>query len=161
MNRATNLGEMAITSGEARQQILDELAEAIERIGFAAARLGEAYEGLSVGAADRLESTLYMPVQRAFGRGRRAYTSYAERSGLNAGGFAPPQPGVPSAGARGWIEEAVAAAAEADVRIAELQDSEIAIEFGDPDLRAGLSEVRSLLAVVPGAATGFMRTLGR
>ncbi len=55
----------------------------------------------------------------------------------------------------------MAAAAEADVRIAELQDSEIAIEFGDPDLRAGLSEVRSLLGGVPGAATNFMRTLGR
>ncbi len=152
---------MAITSTEARQQILDELAEAIERIGFAAARLGEAYEALSVGAADRLESELYMPVQRAFGRGRRAYTQYAERSGLAAGGFAPPQPGVPSAGARGWIEEAAAAAAEADIRVAELQDSEVAIEFGDPELRAGLSEVRSLLGGVPAATTAFMRTLGR
>ena len=152
---------MAITSGEARQQILDDLAEAVERIGFAAGRLGEAYEALSVGAADRLEAELYMPVQKAFGRGKRTYTQYAERSGLSPRSFAPPPLGVPHDGARGWIDQAVEAAASADFQIADLQDSEIAIEFGDPELRAGLSETRSLLAQLPGASTNFLRSLGR
>jgi len=157
----TNLGPVAITSSEARQQILDELAEAIEQIGFAAGRLGEAYEALSVGAADRLEAELYMPVQKAFGRGKRAYTQYADRSGLSAHGFSPPPLGVPHDGARGWIAQAVEAAATADHQISDLQDSELAIEFGDPELRAGLSETRELLGRLPGAATNFMRSLGR
>ena len=157
----TNLGRVAITSSEARQQILDELAEAIEQIGFAAGRLGEAYEALSVGAADRLEAELYMPVQKAFGRGKRAYTQYAERSGLSAQSFSPPALGVPHDGARGWIAQAVEAAASADHQISDLQDSELAIEFGDPELRAGLSETRELLGRLPGAATNFMRSLGR
>ena len=153
---------MAITSGEARQEILDDLAAAIEQISFAAARLGEAYEELSTGAADRMEAELYMPVQKAFGRSKRAYSQYAERSGLDSHGFPPPiQQGVPSAGARGWIEDEVAAASHAESMISGLQDSALAIEFGDPELRAGLSEVRELLGRVPGAATGFMRTLGR
>ncbi len=157
----TNLGAMAITSSEARQQILDELAEAIERIGFAAGRLGEAYEELSTGAADRMEAELYMPVQKAFGRGKRAYTQYAERSGLGVRTFGPGQLGVPSHGARGWIEEAVEAAASADHQISDLQDSELAIEFGDPELRAGLSETRELLSRVPGASATFLRSFGR
>ena len=157
----TSLGPMAISSGEARQQILDELAEPIERIGFAAGRLGEAYEALSVGAADRLEAELYMPVQKAFGRGKRAYTQYAERHGLSPRSFAPGQLGVPHDGARGWIAEAVEAAAAADHMISGLQDSELAIEFGDPELRAGLSETRELLGRLPAASTTFMRSLGR
>jgi hypothetical protein len=157
----TNLGRVAITSGEARQQILDELAEAIEQIGFAAGRLGEAYEALSVGAADRMEAELYMPVQKAFGRGKRAYSQYAERSGLSSRSFAPPPLGVPHDGARGWIAQAVEAAASADYQISDLQDSEIAIEFGDPELRAGLSETRALLGKLPGAAANFMRSFGR
>ena len=99
----TNLGGMAITSSEARQQILDELADAIEQIGFAAGRLGEAYEVLSVGAADRMEAELYMPVQKAFGRGKRAYSQYAERHGLSPRTLSPPPLGVPHDGARGWI----------------------------------------------------------
>jgi hypothetical protein len=35
------------------------------------------------------------------------------------------------------------------------------IEFGDPDLRAGLAEVRELLGELPVASREFLRTLGR
>jgi hypothetical protein len=35
------------------------------------------------------------------------------------------------------------------------------IEAGDPELRAGLAEIRELLAGVPAAAAAFMRTFGR
>jgi hypothetical protein len=35
------------------------------------------------------------------------------------------------------------------------------VEVGDPELRAGLGEVRSLLDSVGGRARGLMRTLGR
>jgi hypothetical protein len=157
----TNLAAMAITSAEARQQILDDLGDAIDRIGLAASRLGDTYEVLTTAPADRMEAELYMPVQKAFGRAKRTYTGYAERSRLEARSFPPPQQGAPSAGARGWIEQAVEAVAEADYILGDLQDSEIFIEFGDPELRAGLSESRSLLAQLPGAATAFLRTLGR
>jgi hypothetical protein len=35
------------------------------------------------------------------------------------------------------------------------------VEVGDPELRAGLAEVRELLGAVPGRAREFVRTLGR
>jgi len=35
------------------------------------------------------------------------------------------------------------------------------VEVGDPELRAGLAEVRELLAGVPGSGREFMRTFGR
>ena len=35
------------------------------------------------------------------------------------------------------------------------------VESGDADLRSGLSEMRELLAPVPGNAREFVRTLGR
>src|SRR4051812_5801197 len=43
---ARRLNPMAYTSAEARQELLDYLAEAIERIGLALAALGAAYEQL-------------------------------------------------------------------------------------------------------------------
>jgi hypothetical protein len=35
------------------------------------------------------------------------------------------------------------------------------VEVGDPELRAGLAEVRELLGEVPTRAREFVRTLGR
>ena len=46
---------MAYTSAEARQDLLDAFAEAIEHIGVALADLGAAYELLDERNADRLE----------------------------------------------------------------------------------------------------------
>ena len=59
---------MVQTTVEARQQMLDTLAEATEEIGFALASLGAAYEQLDVSHADELEEELFRPVQLAYGR---------------------------------------------------------------------------------------------
>ena len=128
---------------------------------LAAACLGEAFELLAVGTADRLEGELYRPVQKAYGRAKRTYAGFAERSGLTAGGFEEPSPGPTSQGAKALVERAVGAAAEADRRVAELQDSMLPVESGDAELRTGLSEVRESLGGLPVAARDLLRGLGR
>jgi hypothetical protein len=45
--------------------------------------------------------------------------------------------------------------------LAELQDSMAPVEVGDPELRAGLAEVRRALGEMPGAARRVLRVLGR
>jgi len=45
--------------------------------------------------------------------------------------------------------------------LADLQDSMMPVEVGDPELRAGLAEVRELLGEVGARAREFTRTLGR
>lgn len=152
---------MAITALEARRQILDDLAAAIDEIGLAVACLGEAFELLAVGTADRLDAELFRPVQKAYGRGKRTHSQFADRCGLPAGGLAAPSPGPTSQGAKAFIERAVTAAGDADRRIAALQDSMLPIESGDAELRAGLSETRELLSGVPTSAREFLRALGR
>lgn len=152
---------MGITTSEARQQILDDLAAAIEPIALATACLGEAYDRLSVDSADRLEGELFRPTQKAFGRSKRAYAGFARRIGLTAHQFESPSPGAQSQGVKDLVEKAVAACGEADRQIAELQDSMLPTEFGDGELRTGLAESRALLGQVPTAARSFLRTLGR
>src|SRR3954467_3520277 len=152
---------MAQTMVEARQQILDDLAAALDKLGLAVACLSEAFEQLAVDPADRLEADLYRPVQRAYGRGKRTHAQFAERVGLPGDTFEPPSAGASSQGARVLIQRMVAAVTDADRRIAELQDSMMPIEFGDGELRTGLSEVRELLERVPAQAGQFLRTLGR
>ena len=152
---------MAYTTGEARQDLLDALAEAIERIGFALAALGAAFEQLDERNADRLESELFGPVQVAYGRAKRTHTQFASRHGLTSPKFETESPGIPSTGARGFIENAVNAVAEADTTLAELQDSMLPAEVGDPQLRAALADVRELLGGVRQRARELERTLGR
>lgn len=152
---------MPISTHEAQEQILDDLGEAIESLALALASLGEAYEAVSVTAADRLEESLYGPVQRAYGRAMRAHATFARTHGLEARAFEQPGTGPRSQGPRGFVERATGAAAAADGRISELQDSMMPAEFGDADLRAGLVEVRGRLAGIPVAAREFLRTLGR
>jgi hypothetical protein len=62
---------------------------------------------------------------------------------------------------RGFVDNATAASTEADARIAALQDSMRPVDVGDAELRAGLSEVRRLIADVPAHARAFVRVLGR
>ena len=50
---------------------------------------------------------------------------------------------------------------QAEQWIADLQDSMLPVEVGDEQLRAGLSETRSLLAPLPARASELVRTLGR
>src|SRR5262245_3543916 len=132
---------MAYTTAEGRQEILDELAKAIDEIGFALAALGAAYEQLDERTGDRLEEELFRPVQGAWGRARRTYAEFAERTAMDGRSFEQPSAGVPSHGPRGFIDEAVEAVGAADRILAELQDSMLPVEVGDPELRAGLADV--------------------
>ena len=141
--------------------MLDTLAEAIDEIAVALAALGEAYEQLSTAPADRLEEQLFRPVQTAYGRAKRTHAGFAERQRLPSRTFVPATPGLPSTGIRGFVDAAVDAVAEADAVLADLQDSMMPVEVGDPELRAGLSEVRELLGDVRTRAREFVRTLGR
>jgi hypothetical protein len=152
---------MAYTSAEARQELLDVLAEAIEQVGLALAALGAAYEQLDEHNADRLEAELFGPVQLAYGRAKSTYTQFAARHGMTGRNFATPSPGIPSIGAKGFIDSAVDAVAEADSTLSELQDSSLPTEVGDVELRAALTDVRELLGGVRRRARELERTLGR
>jgi hypothetical protein len=152
---------MAYSNAEARRQLLDALAEAIEDIGLALACLGEAYEQVDEASGDRLEELLFRPVQAGYGRAQRTYSEFAERHGLPHRTFGPRSAGLASQGAKALIERAVDAAGRAGQSIAALQDSMLPVEFGDAELRAGLSEVRVLLDDVRARARELLRTLGR
>lgn len=152
---------MAYTSAEARQEMLDAFAAATESLGFAIAALGEAYEQLDEHNADRLETELFRPVQLAYGRAKSTHAQFAARHGLSGRTFETPSAGIPSTGAKGFIESAVDAAAEADSALAELQDSLLPAEVGDVELRAAIADVRELLCGVRQRARELERTLGR
>ena len=152
---------MAYTTAEARQDLLDALAEATELIGAALAALGAAYEQLDEANADRLETELFGPVQRAYGRAKSTYSQFAERHGMESSTFAAPSPGIPSTGAKGFIDNAVDAVAGADSALSELQDSSLPTEVGDVELRAALTDVREQLGGIRQRARELERTLGR
>jgi hypothetical protein len=156
-----NLAVMAYTTAEARQQLLDTLAGATDEIGFALASLGEAYERLDEHTADGLEQELFMPVQMAYGRAQRTHAGFADRHGLPSRVFEPASPGAPSRGVKGLLDTAMEAVGKADGALAALQDSMLPVEVGDPDLRAGLEEVRRLLGDLRRRARELVRTLGR
>jgi hypothetical protein len=152
---------MTYTTLEARQQLLDALAGAAEDIGLALSALGEAYEQLDEQTAERLEEELFRPVQTAYGRAKRTYGGFAERYDLPSREFETHPPGAPSNGARGFIDSAVDTVARADGTLAALQDSLLPIEVGDPELRAGITEVRDVLSGTRARARELVRTLGR
>ena len=152
---------MAITNAEARQQLLDAVAEATDELGLALALLGTAYERLDDHAADRLEEELFRPVQTAYGRAQRTHGAFADRHGLPRRKFEPAAPGAPSQDARHLIDAALDAVDRADGTVVTLQDSMLPVEFGDPELRAGLQGVRELLGGLRGRARELVRTLGR
>lgn len=152
---------MAYVTSEARRELLDAVAEATDRTGAALALLGDAYEQLDDDTADRLEEQLFRPVQLAYGRATRAHSGFAARHGREGRTFEPRSAGLPSLGARGFIESAVDAVREADGTLATLQDSLLPVEVGDAQLRAELADLRELMAHVPQQARELMRTLGR
>jgi hypothetical protein len=152
---------MSFTTAEAREELLDGLAQAIEHVGAALSLLGTAYEQLDEPTGDRLEEELFGPVQRAYGRSKTTYTQFADRHGMEARTFEAPPPGAPSTGAKGLIDSAVDATAEADRALAELQDLGPFAEVSDVELRSGISGVRELLGGVRGRARELERTLGR
>ena len=152
---------MTYTTAQARQQLLDTVAQAVEELGIALASLGEAYEQLDEANAERLEQEIFRPTQMAYGRAQRTYMEFADRHDLPGRTFEPASPGAPSQGPKGFIDNAVEAIGRADSALATLQDSMLPIEVGDAELRAGLEEVRKLLGDLHGRAHQLERTLGR
>ncbi len=152
---------MTYTSDEGHRELLGATAEAADTIGVALAALGEAYEMVDDDTADRLESELFAPVQAAYGRMKRGHAEFAARCGLPPASFGVAEPGAPSAGASGYVEQALEATEHADDILSELQDSMLPVEVGDPELRAALADVRTRLGEVPGRAHELLRTLGR
>jgi hypothetical protein len=148
-------------TSEARQNLLDDMALAIEELALALAVLGAAYELLDEQTADRLEEELFRGVQTAFGRAQRTHAAFAARYSLQGRTFEQPSAGLPSQGARAFLDRAGEAITEADTLLAELQDSMLPVEVGDPELRAGLAEIRTLVGELQGRAHQFVRTFGR
>jgi hypothetical protein len=153
---------LAYVTREAREELLETIAEAIDELGAALGALGDAYEQLDERTADALEESLFRPAQAAYGRAKRTYAGFAERHGLQAGRtFEPVSPGAASRGVRAFVDMAVEAVEEADNVLAELQDSMRPVEVGDAELRAGLAEVRELISEPPERARRFLSLFGR
>ena len=152
---------MAYTTADARQGLLDTVATAIEQLGVALAALGVAYELLDENSADRLEEQLFGPVQKAYGRAKRTYADFAARHRLSPAAFEQPGPPSGSRDIRRFLDRATEGVDEAEAILVELQDSGRLIDYGDPELRAGVASVRELLGNVQASARQFQRTLGR
>jgi hypothetical protein len=152
---------MAFTTREAQERIVDELGWAVGQIALASEVFSDAYERLDATTADRLEDELYRPLQRGFGRAKRTLVQFAGRVGLEPQEGEPGDANVARLTLKETIERAVALAADGAQRIAELQDSDMAIAAGDSELRSGLAETRRLLGELSTRAPAFLRTLGR
>ena len=152
---------MAYSTAEARQQLLDDLAQAVDEIGVALAALGGAYELLDEHTADRLEAELFRPIQVAYGRAQRTHAGFAERHALPGRTFEPSTAGRASQGAKSFLDAAVEAVGEADHLLVEIQDSMMPVEVGDAQLRAGLAEARELVEPLEERAHELVRVLGR
>jgi hypothetical protein len=152
---------MAFSSAAGRTQLLDVVAEAADRLAVALGLLSGAYELLDERSAERLEEQIFRPVQLAYGRLRRTHSEFAARYELPGRDFSPAPEGAPARGLKGLLEDALAAVTAADSELATLQDSMLPVEVGDPQVRAGIQEVRAGLGSVSGAARGFLRTFGR
>ena len=137
---------MAYVTAEARQQLLDDLAIAIDELGTALAALGAAYEllderqrrparGRALPAASRPPTAARSARTR---RSPRATRCRAARSRSRP-------PACRRRACRSFLERAVEAVDEADDALVELQDSMLPVEVGDRELRAGLAEVRTLV----------------
>ncbi len=152
---------MTYDAAAARQNLLDTIAAAIDDLAVALAALGGAYDLLDEQNADLLEEELFRPVQTAYGRAQRTHAAFAERSGLPGRAFTPAVQGAPSHGPQGFVEAAVEATLDADQTLADLQDSMAPVEVGDPELRAGLAEVRTLIGPLEQRAGRFLSGRGR
>ena len=152
---------MAYVTREARQELLDSVAEAIDELGVALAALGDAYEQLDERSADTLEEQLFRPVQVAYGRAQRTYNEFAARHGHDTRTFQPAAHRVPSTGVKGFLETAVEAVEQAEAVLVELQDSMSPVEVGDAELRAGLADVRAQIAELTARTERFVSVFGR
>ena len=156
-----NLAGVSYTTLEARERILREVGQAADQVALALDYLGGAYEQVDENLGDRLEEQLFGPVQAAYARVRRTGSEFVSRHGLPEVASHGAEAGSRPHGAIALIEAAGEAVDQAEQWLAELQDSMLPVEVGDEQLRAGLSETRSLLAPLPGRANELVRTLGR
>jgi hypothetical protein len=140
---------MAYAASEARQQLLDTLAEATDELGSPLACLAEAYDNLDVHNAHRLEQELFRPAQAAYGRAELSHAEFADRHGLPGRTFEQQLAGVSPTGATGFIQRAVEAIGEADRAHTRLQDSMLPVEVSGAAVRSGLAEVRDRYADFP------------
>jgi hypothetical protein len=152
---------MAYAAADGRKQLLETIADATDELGLALAALGEAYEQLDEHTGDVLEEQLFRPVQLAYGRATRSHDQFAARHGLEGRAIDPQSAGLPSLGAKGFIESAVGAIREADGTLATLQDSLLPVEVGDAQLRAELADLREIMGHLPSRARELVRTIGR
>jgi hypothetical protein len=152
---------MSYTTQEGRRRIVRDLAAAAAQIELALSYLSDAYELVDEGVADRLEGELFSPVQAGFARARRTLNEFSRRYGLDDAGGGPATRASRPHGPRELIEGAVDAIEQADHWIAELQDSMLPVEVGDPELRAGLSGTRELIGPLPAHARELVRVIGR
>jgi hypothetical protein len=152
---------MAYVTSEARQELLDTIAEAATELGTGLASVAAAYEELDDDTADALEEELFRPLQVALGRTKRTVTTFADRHAMTAPAMEPGHAGPPSTGVKGHIADAGEAIQQAEAILTELQDSLSPVEVGDPELRAGLADVRERLAELPARADGFVSRFGR
>ena len=152
---------MTYLAAEARQRLLDEIADAIDELGRALSALGAAYELLDERSADRLEDELFGPVQKAYGRAKRTHADFAVRHGCR-GARSRSRRRAPPRATRGSSSSARSRPSRRPRRLfVELQDSMMPVQVGDPELRAGLADVRGLIDTALAAAPQFLRTLGR
>jgi hypothetical protein len=150
-----------VAASDGRRRLLVSVGAATDQLALALAALTEAYEQMDDAGAERLERDLFKPVQGAYGRARRTHSEFARRSGLPGRTFATPAAALPGAGVRGLIERAMEAVESADATLIELQDSLAPVEFGDRELRDGLSEVRQALDASRQRSREVLRTFGR
>lgn len=148
---------MAYTREEGLERIREEVAGATAEIGTALSAVGEAHELLDEHLAQRLESELFRPLQRAYAIAQRTCSEL----GTDDVATGIPPRGAPAHGAKGFVEDGVQAAERADALLAGLQDSMLPVEVGDATLRSHLSTIRELLSGVRPAARELVRVLGR
>jgi hypothetical protein len=152
---------MTYVADQARQELLDTVADATGRLSAALAALTAAFDLLDDQTAERLEDELFRPLQGAYGRARRTANDFAARHRLPPVDFPAASPGHPSQGVAGFLEAAIESIEDADDVISELQDSMLPVEVGDPEVRAGLAELRTTLAGLPAAARRLGGLVGR
>jgi len=152
---------MAYITAEARQELLDTVAEATGQLGVALAAIGDAYERLDERTADKLEEQLFRPIQAAYDRAKRTHAEFAARHGLPAGKIEPAPHRLPSTGVKGFLAITADALERAEDILVELQDSMSPVEVGDAHLRAGLAEVRGMLGDLSGRPQRFVSLFGR
>jgi hypothetical protein len=152
---------VAYTNAEGRQQVLDDLASALDQVDLALAGVSGAYELLDDATAQRVEDALFRPLQTASAQLRRTRSEFAARHDLTGDG-GERQPLHAAAGSAAvMIQDAAAAATRADMRLVELQDSMLPVEVGDRELREGIERVRTVLGDFGQRSREITRTIGR